>query len=275
MSDSMDGFGTAELTVGIRAYQWGWEYYYPRSIDLNYSVKDSYSAFIGKSLRYNQAPEQSLRSNQLWRFYQGKQSDNTVTPAHLLLIPSDNKNLVNFTDFNDIGSNKLKESSSFKKIFVSSKTLTSNLVNITESFLSKYKQLNNSYLTDSSFNLTNNYGLIRQHNLLNLKSINNDLVNVLDKDIFNLFLKFNKFNNKSTINNFEIYKSFLGSGSGLNINLLPYKVNLFNLNNFSLTNYFYYPTFELKMNNNSDKSFMNFPIKKLFNKYITQEKFNN
>ena len=32
-----DGFGTTELAVGIRAYQWGWEYYYPK--DLTYTFQ--------------------------------------------------------------------------------------------------------------------------------------------------------------------------------------------------------------------------------------------
>ena len=27
-----DGFGSTELAIGIRAYQWGWEYYYPKDL---------------------------------------------------------------------------------------------------------------------------------------------------------------------------------------------------------------------------------------------------
>ena len=67
-TDSMDlndGFGTAELVVGVRAYQWGWEYYYPRSIDLNYNVRPSYSSFVGNSLKYNFASSKTLSSNML------------------------------------------------------------------------------------------------------------------------------------------------------------------------------------------------------------------
>lgn len=51
--DLYDGFGAAELTLGVRAYQWGWEYYYPKNLDLNYNVRASYSTFVGKSLRYS------------------------------------------------------------------------------------------------------------------------------------------------------------------------------------------------------------------------------
>jgi heme/copper-type cytochrome/quinol oxidase subunit 2 len=42
-TDYYDGFGTGEVVIGIRAYQWGWEYFYPKNIDLNYNVSPSYS----------------------------------------------------------------------------------------------------------------------------------------------------------------------------------------------------------------------------------------
>jgi heme/copper-type cytochrome/quinol oxidase subunit 2 len=58
-SDFYDGFGAAEITIGVRAYQWGWEYYYPKNIDLNYNVKSSYSAFIGNSLKYTTSSEKN------------------------------------------------------------------------------------------------------------------------------------------------------------------------------------------------------------------------
>ena len=48
-TDYYDGFGTGELVVGVRAFQWGWEYYYPKSLDLNYNIKPNYSTFIGNS----------------------------------------------------------------------------------------------------------------------------------------------------------------------------------------------------------------------------------
>ena len=61
--DFNDGFGTGEFVIGVRAYQWGWEYYYPKSIDLNYSVRPSYSTFVGNSLKYNFSSGQNLDSN--------------------------------------------------------------------------------------------------------------------------------------------------------------------------------------------------------------------
>lgn len=63
--DYYDGFGTTELVVGVRAYQWGWEYYYPKDIDLSYKIKPSSSSFVGNSLKYKKSSSVSLRSNNL------------------------------------------------------------------------------------------------------------------------------------------------------------------------------------------------------------------
>ena len=59
-TDYYDGFGTGEIVIGIRAYQWGWEYFYPKSIDLNYNVRPSYSSLIGNSLKYNNSAKENL-----------------------------------------------------------------------------------------------------------------------------------------------------------------------------------------------------------------------
>ena len=45
-----EGFGSTEMAVGIRAYQWGWEYYYPKNIDLTYNFQSNRSIYSGKSL---------------------------------------------------------------------------------------------------------------------------------------------------------------------------------------------------------------------------------
>lgn len=95
-TDYYDGFGTSEVIVGVRAYQWGWEYYYPKNIDLNYNIKPSYSAFIGNSLKYTTSSEKTLNANDLWKFYQNKADDAVITPAHLLVLPLDNTKMFNF-----------------------------------------------------------------------------------------------------------------------------------------------------------------------------------
>lgn len=46
-----DGTGTTELAIGIRAYQWGWEYYYPRSLDFGFSKRHN-PLFMGSSVDF-------------------------------------------------------------------------------------------------------------------------------------------------------------------------------------------------------------------------------
>ena len=43
-----DGFGSTDVAIGIRAYQWGWEYYYPKGLNLTNNLNDS--TFMGNSL---------------------------------------------------------------------------------------------------------------------------------------------------------------------------------------------------------------------------------
>lgn len=56
-ADYYDGFGTGEIIVGIRAYQWGWEYFFPKNIDLTYGINPSYSEITGNSLKYSRQNE--------------------------------------------------------------------------------------------------------------------------------------------------------------------------------------------------------------------------
>ena len=270
-SDFYDGFGAAEITIGIRAYQWGWEYYYPKTIDLNYNVKSSYSSFIGNSLKYTTSSSGTRNANNLWKFYQNKNSDEVITPAHLLLLPLDNQKLLNFLDFNDIGSNKLKESMAFKKIKTISKTFNSNLVSTPTSLTEKYKKINNLYINDNSFLLSSNYGLLRQHNLLSLKSKLNLNNIVLDKQSYDKLLQNNLVSNSQTLKNSVFLSNFTqlktNFFTSLNSNLL-----FFNLETLStkknLLNF--YPSFSKIFNNNSDKVFFSYPLRKIFN-----SKFNN
>ena len=64
-TDYYDCFGSGEIVDGILAYQWGWEYFYPKGIDLNYNVKPSYSAMVGNSLKYNNTGSKTLQTNTL------------------------------------------------------------------------------------------------------------------------------------------------------------------------------------------------------------------
>jgi hypothetical protein len=217
----------------------------------------------------------------LWKFYQNKSSDEVLTPAHLLLLPLDNKKLVNFLDFNDIGSNTLKESMAFKKIKTVSKTITSNLVESPSSLHFKYKKINQTYLNDNSFLIANNYGLTRQHNLLSLKSNLNKNNVFLDKNSFEVFLETRGGSNNASLTNFNFYNNLLNvqKSNTISTNTSSVALNdLTNQNNNPLTprnllnNY---PTLLNTLNDNSDAVFFQYPLRKLFNTKLNTLNINN
>ena len=187
--DLNDGFGTAELVVGVRAYQWGWEYYYPKAIDLNYNVQASYSSFVGNSVHYNSASSKNVSSNFLWRMYQNEADDRIVTPAHLLLMPSDATGSANFLNFRDIGVSTLRESSAFAKIRNFTKVYSTQLVHTPSVFASKYQRLSSLYLDENNFLPTSSFGVGKQYNAAAISSLGNGFSStLLDSKSFAQFL---------------------------------------------------------------------------------------
>ena len=267
-SDFNDGFGTGELIVGIRAYQWGWEYYYPKSIDLNYNVEPSYSSFIGNSLKYNYSSGRHLEMSQLWKFYQNKVNDKIVTPAHLLLLPAENSKNLNYSNFENIGSNTLKSSESFTKVKNVSKTFYSNLVTSPSTITTRYKNLNNLYVNDNNFLNSVNYGLQRQHNLVSPVATTNQYSSFLDLSSHKKSLVFN-------LGHSSIKSDFWNSP----VKALP---QLNKLTHFKMPSYhpiftktFFYPSFLTKFNNDSDKTLIYQPILKFFSSYSDKKFYKN
>lgn len=247
--DYYDGFGTTEIVVGIRAYQWGWEYYYPKDIDLNYNLKKNYSSFTGNSLRYKKNSSLSSGNNNLWKFYKNKNFDQIVTPSHLLLVPSDNNKIINFLNFNDIGTNKINESNAFKKIKIISKSSDFDLYNKNNSdyFNSKFKSFYNSNLISNNID-SFTFSSKKEFTFLNSLSFVNNSSFILDYNSINKYLRQNiqmniNLNKKQTSNNFFLFN------------------NLFN--NSILNNKTYVDFFNL-INNDSDKKNKNFLINKIF-----------
>lgn len=281
--DYYDGFGTTELVVGIRAYQWGWEYYYPKDIDLNYNVKPSYSAFVGNSLKYTKSSDVTLRANNLWKYYQNKNSDQVITPAHILALPLDNYKLLNFLNFNDIGANSVQEQNAFKKIRMFSKTYTSNLVFVPNNYSSKYKNFSNLYINDSVFTDSYLYGSKRQHNFLSSNALVNNQSTFLNLKSANKLINFNfkknlNYENSSTsFNNLTFFKK--NNNSNLNNSSLRIS-NVFNSFHYNndlnfLNNSLNYSNFISSINDNSDKNKIQYPIYKFFNLKLKKNNFFN
>lgn len=270
--DYFDGFGTTELVVGVRAYQWGWEYYYPRDLDLNYNLKKNYSTFVGNSLKYEKSSELFSDSNNLWKFYQNKNSDQILTPSHLLLVPTDNYKIINLLNFNDLGTNSLNESNSFKKIRILSKTNNSDLYSSFDSFNSKFHNFSKLAELDYSlqdsfvFNSKKQINFLNSSNLIHNTSLTLDHVSI--KKLVKLNLKSNMSSNNETfslISNFNKNKdeSTLLDNFVINSLLLNSDVLFFQ----NSKNYF---DLLMKINNDTDKKQTIYPFFKLMNRKMSK-----
>ena len=258
--------------MGVRAYQWGWEYYYPKTIDLNYNVRPSYSTFVGNSLKYNYTSGSNLSSNSLWRMYQNKAEDRVITPAHLMILPLDSNGMTNFLNFKQIGVNNLQESSAFTKIRNATKVYNSHLVHTPTSYTAKYHKFNdfltdeNTYLTSSSF------GLKKNNNLISTKALGNGhTLGSLDMSSFNRFLESNsrskiltsqmKATTKPSALSLEKTSSFEPSTDSSRLTSITRGET--SATGFTSTRLTAYPTLIDSINDNSDKAGLNYPAHKL------------
>ena len=247
--DYYDGFSTGEIVIGIRAYQWGWEYFYPKSIDLNYNVNPSYSTLMGNSLKYFNTSSNSLKTNTLWKFHQGNKGFNiSSVPAHLILTPTDNSNLLNFMDFDSIGTSTVKDSTAFKKIQFFSKTDPTSLFNIQSDFQQSFNKVSSLYTNDLTLNTSYSYGMDRQHNYTSLTSTLPLFNTLLDNTSINKFFGYN-------FNNLTQHKT---TKNPLSIDRLSYQTN----GDGSATNesniYEYYKLFPQKFSRFSELDFVSF-----------------
>lgn len=201
-TDYYDGFGTGQIVVGIRAYQWGWEYFYPKTADLNYNVKPSYSSVTGNSLKYSNSSSENLTANSFWKAYQRKNMQSiSSSPAHLLLSPSDSSKLISGSSFNNIGLSSIKDSSAFKKIQYFSKINNQSTVSNATYFTNKYNRLSSMYLNTSRLNDTYSYGTFRQHNYASLNSNLPSFQSLLDSKSVNKFVNFTLNSDTNTAKN--------------------------------------------------------------------------
>jgi len=174
-------------------------------------------------------------------------------------------------DFNNIGYDTLKESSAFKKIHIFSKTFTANLVSSVSDVSIKYKQINKLHTTDSLFNLTNSYGLSRQHGFLSTKARLNNTDLLLDQSSFDKFLASNdlKQNSLRELKFYNITSTLVKSlvfdlqtkvNNPLVLDQLLAPANFSNFHNIVT-----YPLILSNTNDNSDGTLFSYPLRKVFN----------
>lgn len=114
--DYYDGFGTSEMVVGIRAYQWGWEYYYPRDLDLNYTQRPSYSTFIGNSLRYESTSSLKSERSYHWKHLLTHANQRVSNTPSLLWLNTDRFNLLPITSGQTPLWTPLRNTSAFNQV---------------------------------------------------------------------------------------------------------------------------------------------------------------
>jgi heme/copper-type cytochrome/quinol oxidase subunit 2 len=211
--DFFDGFGTSELIIGIRAYQWGWEYYYPKEMDLNHSFRQNFSSFIGNSLKYESSSSKNFQSQNLWKFYQTKKQDATLNSLTTLLT-HDMSHLLNLSSFNQIGLTQIGEGEAFPIIrqfnkfslpstLVSSSSLSTTPTRIHEIYFSL------NFFAPHSTNLITLVDFkVSQYTFFNFSiSQSNTLISIFENkltflDEFNKLFNHLKNNNSSAISQF-------------------------------------------------------------------------
>jgi len=195
----------------------------------------------------------------------------------------DNYKLLNFLNFNDVGSSSVQEMNAFKKIRMFSKTYTSNLVFVPNNYSSKYKTISNLYINDSLFTDSYLYGLKRQHNFLSANSTFNNQSTFLNLNSVNKFVNFNfknninfeiKTNQSNNLNFFKKNNNLSTTSNSLRINSIFNKLHSDNNLNF-FNNSLSFSNFISSINYNSDKPKLNYPMYKLFNAKLKQNKFYN
>lgn len=230
--DYYDGFGTSEMVLGVRSYQWGWEYYYPKDLDLNYKTTDNTSSFIGKSLNYSNNNSDNIDRSVFFNLYKNSDIYNSqITPAYLLFNPVKDLNILNTSFKKSFGFSKISPKKAFKNLHNNNYYSFNNVYNRDilnmDSYLSnKLNLFNNNVVSDNiGYNVFEN----NSYNLLNTNSLLNSNYNFTD--ISGLYKYIKSVNN---YNNDFIY--ILKKGNIFLNNLYTnYSSNLIN----SLNNYFY------------------------------------
>jgi hypothetical protein len=203
-----------------------------------------------------------------------------TTPAHLLLLPLDNKQVINFFSLSTAGLSSLKESTAFKKITTASKASSFDLNSTGVTFVPRYRALHRLFLSDNAFLKAANFSLMRPHNTLAGKATGRHAQVVLDNKSCDKFLIYNNYKQQSPSTPFSLDKlrveSTLGGLSASEIststtsNLVP---NTFNKLQSLLNRN---PSAASVVNQSNDNAFVQFPVEKFFNKtYSTRGVHNN
>lgn len=119
----------------------------------------------------------------LWKYYQKKSNTlQSVTPAHLLLAPTNSSKGLDNIDFSDVSNSVSSDINAFNKIQSISKLPTTSTTADISSFNSLFRRVNNLYASTSGVNNGSHfYGVNRQYNLASKDSTLPDNSTLIDK----------------------------------------------------------------------------------------------
>jgi hypothetical protein len=163
------------------------------------------------------------------------------TPAHVILLPNDNLNIINFMNFDDIGISTLKDASSFRKIQFFSKTDPYSLFGTKSDFETSFAKISSLYKTDQKLVSSMAYGTKRQHNYNSLLSVTPITQSTIDNYSVNQYFSYNlntKYKSKPTsfFNSSDNENFSFNNTKNVNnniIKMIPYQINFNPFNIFT------------------------------------------
>jgi hypothetical protein len=174
--------------------------------------------------------------------------------------------------FSDLGTDNLKDSSTFKKIQYFSKSNPQKLYSNIDKFNLKYKKISDLYLNDNDVLNSSNYGLKRQHVFTSQKSSLNNSATLLDAKGFNSLMSYNQSilnSNSSNIlsNNTKFYQHLPSLEVTSASTTLNTKLNkgLENKSSFSLTSHAAFPEKPALLSAENDSTQISNPLKYALN----------
>lgn len=189
-----------------------------------------------------------------------------------MLLPLDNSTSLNFLNFSSLGSNTLKGAEAFSKVRNFSKTHNTNITYTPLSSTATHSALHSLYFNENNFLDTLSYGLKRQHSLLSSTSTTNSGFTAFDTLGVDHYKSYSlgssstqyqlsgvqpkNFFHKSQP--FLQLKEFSKAYSPLSHFFQP-------VTNVTLSKFLTFPHIVSEINNDSDKTPVNFPVFKLLN----------
>ncbi len=246
--DHFDGFGTLDFVVGIRAFQWGWEYYYPNNLKINYSNSNEKNLLLGNDNLINNVSDEFIFSQNMKHLILNKNKNTNILPLYLITNPDLNKLYFNINKMGNFGFSKLCIYTAYKFTLKNKAINYNNILNSTINLTNfNAKKFIDNYKTDIS-NTSSNF---KQFKLPNARSIKlfKKTYNANDLNLFNTnSISYNDHNyNLTTLNNslsinsnFRTYTNSICKLIQLNQKKLT--INLDNFINFDVLTY-------LKINN--------------------------